>query len=128
MLAFWDRSPAAPLHLQIIPKLDPVPRDVSSLTASHVPLVLRMREIAEQTLRAEGYTPEQALLGFHVPPWISVPHLHMHVIAPRTRIASTRLLKYEAKLGWFLPADAAIRQLEGRGTVKQWTWWCPFKL
>ena len=59
-------------------------------------------------------------LGFHIPPYISVPHLHMHVQALPYR-SFLRRLKYPVMHGrkgqdkgfsWFSDAEEAARILE----------------
>lgn len=59
-------------------------------------------------------------LGFHIPPYISVPHLHMHVQALPYR-SFLRRLKYPVAAGgkghekgfsWFAEAEQTVRLLE----------------
>ena len=59
-------------------------------------------------------------LGFHIPPYISVPHLHMHVQALPYR-SLLRRLKYPVVTGqrgrekgfsWFADAEQTVRLLE----------------
>ena len=111
LIVIRDKEPAAPLHLQVIPKLPPVPRDVSSLTPDHAPLVRRMQAVAVDQLQAAGYEKGDSYVGFHVPLFISVPHLHMHVIAPATKILSNKRSKYQGRKR-FRSADNVIKKLE----------------
>jgi diadenosine tetraphosphate (Ap4A) HIT family hydrolase len=107
-----DRKPSAPLHLQIIPKLPPVPRDVLALTEDHAPLVRRMESVARAQLQEAGYTANESFVGFHVPPFISVPHLHMHVISPAAQIISRKRLKYVPGSCWFWTSTRVLEKLE----------------
>lgn len=45
-----------------------------------------MEDGLKQFLREKGVTTDDALLGFHLPPFITVNHLHMHAIAPRSQM------------------------------------------
>ncbi len=65
-------------------------------------------------------------LGFHVPPYISVTHLHMHVQALPHR-TFLRRLKYpivrgrggrEKGISWFVDAEQAVRILERGSRIR----------
>lgn len=112
LIVINDEKPSAPLHLQVIPKLSPVPRDVKSLTPDHAPLVRRMQAVAASQLQAAGYDERDSYVGFHVPPFISVPHLHMHVISPATQILSGKRFKYVPGSCWFWTSDRVLEKLE----------------
>ncbi|KAI9341023.1 HIT-like domain-containing protein, partial [Zopfochytrium polystomum] len=83
-VVFHDINPSARVHLLIIPR-EHIP-SVLNLTARHLPLLRSMRALGHQLLSElvdqgdTGYPVR--LLGFHVPPFTSVQHLHLHVIAP----------------------------------------------
>ena len=63
-------------------------------------LVLEMKAEIENLLRQNGIDLEQeALLGFHYPPFITVEHLHLHGIAPITGMGY--LGKYCPNGWWF---------------------------
>ena len=119
LIVINDQKPSAPLHLQVIPKLPPVPRDVKSLTPDHAPLVRRMQAVAAAQLQAAGYDEVDSYVGFHVPPFISVPHLHMHVISPATQILSGKRFKYVPGSCWFWTSDRVLEKLESRSCL-QW--------
>ena len=59
-------------------------------------------------------------LGFHIPPYISVPHLHMHVQALPYRSCLRRLKYpvvsgrkgYEKGFSWFADAEQTARLVE----------------
>mmetsp|Transcript_15317 Transcript_15317/g.35119 ORF Transcript_15317/g.35119 Transcript_15317/m.35119 type:complete len:189 (-) Transcript_15317:229-795(-) len=112
-----DRSPASKLHLQIIPKKSPVPRDVTSLTKDHSFMVEAMHSIAVKQLKDSGYEVDQSIIGFHVPPFISVPHLHMHVIAPSSSIVFWKRLKYIQGTCWFVDSLKVVESLKNGRTV-----------
>lgn len=36
----------------------------------------------KEFLKSKKVDPEKAIIGFHIPPFISVKHLHLHAIYP----------------------------------------------
>ena len=79
-ILFKDINPSALHHYLIIPKIH-IPT-VKDLNSSHVPMILSMKKIATELLYNNLSIPmEHHVLGFHVPPFTSVDHLHLHVIA-----------------------------------------------
>lgn len=86
LLIFNNIHPASTTHMLVISKTTPVIFDVSVLTQAHIPLLMRMINTTERVLRCtQPHAMHQFLVGFHVPPFISVPHLHMHVILKNGR-------------------------------------------
>lgn len=88
-LAFRNLKPYARLAGLVIPK-EWVPQDPLALTWKHLPLVRRLRAIGRHIVECEqpGVARRRDYwLKFHIPPHISVDHLHLHVIAPVSRIA-----------------------------------------
>ena len=95
LFTFRDIRPASTLHLLVIPKR--FVRDASMLAgATDADLVRRMERKATELVRAEvgaeAFDADVLALGFHWPPWYSVPWLHLHAIYPRS--AMTRRYKY----------------------------------
>ena len=66
------------------------------LRGSDATLVRSMEAKAIALVRAEigdeAFDEAELALGFHWPPWYSVPWLHLHAIYPKSRI--TRWYKY----------------------------------
>jgi len=103
--------------------------NVRSLRAQDVPLVIKMREAAHRALDLLSVPrdPSMRRLGFHIPPYISVGHLHLHVHAMPFNNRLKRW-KYPVRAGngsttskafsWFVEVDQAIAILERGGRVK----------
>ncbi|KAI8980126.1 HIT-like protein [Trametes punicea] len=117
-MVFTDINPSAQHHFQVIPKKHI--ESVKSLDESHVEMVKEMIEIGHEVLEDLDVPHHLRRLGFHIPPYISVPHLHMHVQALPYR-SFLRRLKYpvvvgrsghEKGLSWFVEAEQAVRLLE----------------
>ncbi|KAI0787732.1 HIT-like protein [Fomes fomentarius] len=115
---FTDINPSAEHHLQIIPK-----RHIESVKTLHpadAAMVKEMIEIGHKILDGLDVPSQLRRLGFHIPPYISVPHLHMHVQALPYR-SFLRRLKYpvvngrkgrEKGFSWFVDAEQTVRLLE----------------
>jgi hypothetical protein len=89
-----------------------------------------MTELGKKLLKEEGFNPEDETqiryplitavililikpnrLGFHVPPFNSVNHLHMHVIGLPFK-NKFRYLKYKVGLPWFMDINALFMSLK----------------
>ena len=105
LYAFCDRSPCAPLHGLVIPK--EYIRSIHTLQDPH--LVKKMEQMAMTIL--EQYQPNAKekgdyILCFHVPPFISVGHLRLHVIAPASE------MKWFHRYGKYLPGTPWCTDVE----------------
>jgi hypothetical protein len=85
--------------------------DRATLTA-----VQRMNELAYELV------PNARKTGFHIPPFSSVHHLHLHVLAGRPTVLGR--FKYPSReqdhgkgWSWFVTATQAIKILEGGGRI-----------
>ena len=109
VFAFHDRSPAAKVHILVCPRSHV--EDCTSLSlAEERELVVHMRNVG-QTLLSQLAPGADTVLGFHVPPFTSVPHLHLHCLALPWS-ASWRSVKDPdstylcgLRMPWFAPVD-----------------------
>ncbi|KAK0444086.1 HIT-like protein [Armillaria borealis] len=76
-IAFYDRDPACRHHVQLIPKAHI--RSVKSLTKDDVQLVRNMADIGMVILGKLDVPKDMRKMGFHIPPFNSVSHLHLHL-------------------------------------------------
>jgi diadenosine tetraphosphate (Ap4A) HIT family hydrolase len=109
LFVFKDRRPASKVHLLVIPRR--FIRDASMLEVSDADLVRRMevkaRELVQQEVGADNFDERELTMGFHWPPWYSVPWLHLHAIYPRSEMS--RRYKYTAFS--FKPPEYVLRRL-----------------
>ncbi|XP_031726173.1 histidine triad nucleotide-binding protein 3-like isoform X3 [Anarrhichthys ocellatus] len=89
LVCFRDIVPAAPHHYLVVPKQHI--QSCLSLQSRHIHLVERMAEMGKAVLHDQGITDMKDIryedsLGFHQPPYTSVDHLHLHVLAPASQI------------------------------------------
>lgn len=55
---------------------------------------------------------DEAMYCFHVPPWNSIDHLHLHVIGRPKEMCFTSSIKYFPDGYWCKSAEALIKELE----------------
>ena len=121
LLAFQDRTPRAKLHGLIIPKAF-IP-NVLSLTSNDMVLLTEMQKMAHDLLQQyepEAYRNQDYILCFHIPPFNSVDHLHLHILAPASEMSwHYRYTKYLVGTRWCTSfQDVVIRLGIGKGPVK----------
>ncbi|KAK9855118.1 hypothetical protein WJX84_012214 [Apatococcus fuscideae] len=92
LLAFGDRTPAAKEHLLVIPKRH-IPT-VKSLTGDDYSLVQSMAQAGQNLIRTRAPGCGEKY-GFHVPPFNSIDHLHLHCFA-MPHIPAWKGIKYVA--------------------------------
>lgn len=127
LFAFEDKHPRAPLHALVIPK-----RHVKSVFDLHEDdqdMLLDMHHMAIDLIH--DYFPEAAkrqdyILCYHVPPFSSVPHLHLHVLAPASEMKSIyRYGKYLVGTRWCSGEfDVRQRLKVGKPAVPRKFWSC----
>jgi len=113
-LAFEDRAPRAPLHALVIPKRY-VP-SVFSLQTTDMPLLEEMHQVALSLVQKqypESITNEDYILCYHVPPFNSVAHLHLHVLAPASQMNLIyRHGKYQVGTRWCTNEESVRNRLK----------------
>lgn len=122
LFSFRDKNPASTVHILVIPRR--FVRDAAELKPEDAGLVERMVEKARVLVRDDvgsSFDEAELLLGFHWPPWYSVPWLHLHAIYPRSKMR--RRYKYTPisfkSPNWLL--DRLAKQREGKHALR--TWW-----
>ncbi|KAF8903710.1 HIT-like domain-containing protein [Gymnopilus junonius] len=122
-LAFEDRKPASRHHYLVVPKQHI--ESVRLLKSSDVDLVKNMEIIGHTILSNLDVPISMRVMGFHIPPFNSVYHLHLHVQGlpyRSARSASKYLIRpgfggYSKGLSWFVEISQAIQILERRNFV-----------
>ncbi|KAJ3321349.1 hypothetical protein HDV06_004453 [Boothiomyces sp. JEL0866] len=75
-VAFKDISPAAAVHLLLIPKNHI--SNIKELNENHAEMLCKMKEIALKLLNEHNVKPEDHLIGFHVPPFMQTELLTIY--------------------------------------------------
>jgi hypothetical protein len=83
-----------------------------------------MISLANILLHSQTTTPHPPKLGFHIPPFASVPHLHLHILSGRyTMLGRFKypIAKRAGKAGkgwsWFVEVGQVVEILERGGKV-----------
>lgn len=107
-VAFKTIAPISSLHFLISPKSHI--QNVDSLkTADDIVLVQEMVDFAKKVLEEEA---ENAIFCFHMPPFNSIDHLHLHAIARCDEIGWLSWLKYYQGSKWCQSADDVIARIQ----------------
>ncbi|KAG9493539.1 hypothetical protein GDO78_001440 [Eleutherodactylus coqui] len=114
LACFRDIRPGAPHHYLVVPKAHV--GNCKTLTNEHVQLVQNMVEIGKCVLQKNNVTDmEDIRLGFHWPPFCSISHLHLHVLAPASQLGFLSRMIYRLNSYWFITADQLIERLQSNG-------------
>ncbi|XP_024912885.1 histidine triad nucleotide-binding protein 3-like isoform X1 [Cynoglossus semilaevis] len=109
ILCFRDIDPAAPHHYLVIPREHI--HSCLSLQRKHINLIKKMAEMGKRVLQTQGVTDMNDIsLGFHKPPFISVNHLHLHVIAPSSQICDFMIYKFIPGTESFILQEKDLRK------------------
>eukprot|EP00554_Chaetoceros_debilis_P010222 CAMPEP_0194107588 /NCGR_PEP_ID=MMETSP0150-20130528/7449_1 /TAXON_ID=122233 /ORGANISM="Chaetoceros debilis, Strain MM31A-1" /LENGTH=262 /DNA_ID=CAMNT_0038796057 /DNA_START=93 /DNA_END=881 /DNA_ORIENTATION=+ len=133
LFTFQDRTPRAPLHALVIPKrfvksvydLKPSPRSRSMDNHNNnmsketddldLELVTSMERTALETIKSwhpHAYDNKDYILCFHIPPFTSVDHLHLHVLAPASDMSwMYRYAKYRRGTRWCTGIEEVVQAL-----------------
>ncbi|XP_029281208.1 histidine triad nucleotide-binding protein 3-like [Cottoperca gobio] len=117
LFCFRDMKPGATHHYLVVPRthID----NCKSLQADDVPLVERMVEMGRSVLEKNKVMDMNDFrMGFHLPPFSSVPHLHLHALAPASQMNFKSQLHYGPQSHWFITVDKVLSQLKTCGKVK----------
>ena len=122
LLAFRDRWPRAPLHGLVIPKrFVRSVRNLSPDRTDDLNTVMEMKEMALAIIKEEqpeAFIEEDYMLCFHIAPFNSVDHLHLHVLAPASSMGFIyRHGKYKNRTIWCAGVDDVIGRLEQGGSA-----------
>jgi len=122
-IAFHDIDPAARYHFQLIPKVHI--GSVKELRAPDAALLAKMQEIGHKLLEKNDVPPSMRRMGFHIPPYNSIDHLHLHVQGLPYK-STIKRAKYPIAngwgscvkgLSWFVEVNQAIRILGNAGEI-----------
>jgi len=124
LMSFLDIHPHAPFHALVIPKR--FVKNIGALDPAHdVELVREMKATAETVLQEyqpKAYANKDYLLCFHVPPFTTVSHLHVHVVAPVSQMSYfLRRVVYHCGMPWSTTLEDVLDRLEkGQPAVDSW--------
>ena len=110
IVIFKDIKPCAKIHLLVVPKHHIV--NANYLTKDHLNLLEHMKVKSIEYLKIENLIEDEYKdgyqMGFHVPPFVMISHLHLHVIIPpyKSKLAKSLMFGY-----LFRPIDLQLKKL-----------------
>ncbi|XP_010280921.1 PREDICTED: histidine triad nucleotide-binding protein 3, partial [Phaethon lepturus] len=111
LVCFRDIRPSAPHHYLVVPVEHM--GNCKTLKAEHIPVVKRMMEVGKAVLQRSNFSDLNDIrMGFHWPPFCSIPHLHLHVLAPASQLGFLSRLFYRINSYWFITAEKLIERLQ----------------
>jgi diadenosine tetraphosphate (Ap4A) HIT family hydrolase len=120
LTAFYDVNPSAELHLLIIPNAHL--GSIKTLKQSHAGLIQDMLDLGERLFAESAMQrmgdAKRPIMGFHVPPFTSVAHLHLHVLGGAFK-SPFRALKYLSSMNapWWIRGADLLQRLRDRSVT-----------
>ncbi|EDV94206.1 GH25016 [Drosophila grimshawi] len=107
---FKDKNPAAKIHYLAVPKQHY--DSIKALNKSHIGLIERMQNGMINFLKSKDVDLSVAVIGYHVPPFISQKHLHLHGISPVSEMSVSNRISFFMPSFWFKSSQDVLRSLQ----------------
>ncbi|XP_049291542.1 adenosine 5'-monophosphoramidase HINT3-like [Anopheles funestus] len=116
MSIFKDIRPVSDFHYLAVPNHHV--ENVNYLTVADKPLLQELKQELVNYMKSNDVDPGQTIFGFHVPPFTSVKHLHLHAIAPVSKMGFISRMIFRPNTMWF-KTDEAIMQAISNTCARQ---------
>ncbi|XP_061479773.1 adenosine 5'-monophosphoramidase HINT3 [Rhineura floridana] len=116
LVCFRDIRPGAPHHYLVVPKKHV--GNCKTLKSEHIPLVERMMAAGKTILHRNKFNDLNDIrMGFHWPPFCSIAHLHLHVLAPASQLGFLSRMIYRINSYWFITAEQLLERLKAESAT-----------
>ncbi|XP_067149865.1 adenosine 5'-monophosphoramidase HINT3 isoform X2 [Apteryx mantelli] len=114
LVCFRDIRPGAPHHYLVVPVEHM--GNCKTLKKEHIPVVKKMVEVGKTVLQRNNFSDlNDVRMGFHWPPFCSISHLHLHVLAPASQLGFLSRLIYRINSYWFITMPIVEEWLSEKG-------------
>lgn len=90
---------------------------MNSISFHHFFSVLKLKEALDDLMKDKQIDVAEISFGFHVPPFNSVKHLHMHCIAPKSKMGFLARLIFKPDSLWYKSMDYVMNNIKGEETA-----------
>ncbi|XP_036337165.1 histidine triad nucleotide-binding protein 3 [Rhagoletis pomonella] len=104
-VVFKDIKPSSKYHFLAVPKRHI--ESLKTLAKEDEGLLDRMEQGLTSLFEKMNISTTDALFGFHLPPFVTVKHLHMHGIAPRSTMSFLHRMMFKPGSAWFKTVEEA---------------------
>lgn len=113
-IAFRTIKPVTSAHFLICPK-----KHIQNLSAMHsaedVALLRRLHAFGKECLQEASVATEDSIHCFHIPPFNSIDHLHLHSIGNAAERSYHSMLKYTpGYFPWCKSIESVVKAMEGK--------------
>ncbi|ENN75563.1 adenosine 5'-monophosphoramidase HINT3 [Dendroctonus ponderosae] len=109
IMVFEDIKPASTHHYLAIPKEHI--ENVHSLQTAHLGLLERLVAEGRQVIEKAGGDLNDIRMGFHLPPFNSVGHVHLHLICPASNMSFIHRAMFKPNSWWFVEVSEILGKL-----------------
>jgi len=115
LLLISDIKPVAKHHYLVVPQVH-ISNPQTLKAQDHMTLIEEMFEFGKNYLEAheELDVCSNALYGFHMPPFISVDHLHLHIICPASEMTFLHRQLFKPDSWYFVRPQQLIERLKSQ--------------